>query len=144
MVSQFHPAHRPIRLKRRSGRVQGPSQKSSKTRARSEIPITTQLLTAGSFFGDFRTPSGVRNSLRKLPRSSAVSDATAGRRRTGREGLGGRFFGGPSRARPRRYGDTPKTGIAGGLRGALLGGLVGTVYRPCPNLVKGRDRDIGG
>jgi hypothetical protein len=43
----------------------GPSQKSSKTRARSEIPITTRLLTAGSFFGDFRTPSGVRNSSRK-------------------------------------------------------------------------------
>jgi hypothetical protein len=42
-----------------------PSRTPSEARPIPEIPISIRLLTAGSFFGDFRTPSGVRNSSRK-------------------------------------------------------------------------------
>lgn len=40
----------------------GSSPTPGPARPISEIPISIRLLTAGSFFGDFRAPSGVRNS----------------------------------------------------------------------------------
>jgi len=52
----------PFRVERHaSRRPSRPPQSRSKT----EIPIDHRLRPAGSFFGDFRTPAGARNSSRK-------------------------------------------------------------------------------
>ena len=43
---------------------------------KSQISIAPALNPAGSFFGDFRTPAGVRNSSRQPPVRFRASDAT--------------------------------------------------------------------
>jgi len=57
MVFKSRPVQQPRRLKRRSRGTPKPSQTPGNAQPISEIPISTRLLTAGSFFGDFRTPA---------------------------------------------------------------------------------------